>query len=85
MANSEGRFTSEIIINNEPLKVVDSFKYLGVIIDDKGSKAEILARTGQTIAALSRLNDKTLKLKMKIRLLQSLVTQFSYMRVRHGQ
>ena len=77
MANSEGSFTSEIIIYNEPLKVVDSFKYLGAIIDDKGSKAEILARTGQTIAALSRLNviwyDKTLTLKLKIRLLQSLV------------
>ena len=43
MANSEGSFTSEIKINNEPLKVVDRFKYLGAIIDDKGSKAEILA------------------------------------------
>ena len=59
MANAEGRnnkFTSEIKINNELLKVVNSFKYLGAIIDDKGSKDEILARTGQTIAALSRLN-----------------------------
>ena len=77
MVNSEGSFTSEIKINNEPLKVVDSFKYLGAIIDDKGSKAEILARTGQTIADLSRLNviwyDKSLKLKLKIRLIQSLV------------
>ena len=76
MANYEGSFTSEIKINNEPLKVVDSFKYFGAIIDDKGSKAEILARTGHTIAALSRLNviwyDKTLKLKLKIRLPQSL-------------
>ena len=36
MANSEGSFTSEIKINNEPLKLVDSFKYLGAIIDDKG-------------------------------------------------
>ena len=76
MANSEGSFTSEIKINNEPPKVVDSFKYLGSMIDDKGLKAEILYRTGQTIAALSRLNviwyDKTLKLKLKIRLLQSL-------------
>ena len=81
MANSEGSCTSEIKINNEPLKVVDGFKYLGAIIDNKGSKAEILARTGQTIAALSidrayRLNviwyDKTLKLKLKIRLMQSL-------------
>ena len=56
MANSEGSFTSEIKINNEPLKVVESFKYLGAIIDDKGSKDDILARTGQTIAALSKLN-----------------------------
>ena len=45
MANSES-FTSEIKINNEPLKVVDSFKYLGANIDDKGSNAELLARTG---------------------------------------
>ena len=45
----EGNFTSKIKINNKPLKVVDSFKYLGAIIDDRGSKAEILARTGQTI------------------------------------
>ena len=56
MANSEGSFTPEIKINNKPLKVVDCFKYLGAIIDDKGSKADILAITGQTIAALSRLN-----------------------------
>ena len=56
MANSELRFTSEIKINNELLKVVDSFEYLGAIIDDKVSKAEILAITGLTIAALSRLN-----------------------------
>ena len=28
MTNSEGRFTSNISINNTPLKVVDSFKYL---------------------------------------------------------
>ena len=77
MANSYCSFTSERNINNEPLKVVDSFTYLGAIIYDKGSKAEILARTGQTIAAISRLNviwyNKTLKLKLKIRLLQSLV------------
>ena len=77
MANYEGSFTSEIKINNDPLKVVDSFKYLGAIIDDKDSKAEILARTGQTIASLSRLNviwyDNTLKLKLKIQLLQSTV------------
>ena len=46
MTNSEGKFTSEIKINNEPLKIVDTFKYLGAIIVDKGSKTEIKARTG---------------------------------------
>ena len=39
MTNSEGIFTSEISINNTPLKLVDSFKYLGSIIGDKCSKA----------------------------------------------
>ena len=77
IANSKGSFTSEIKINNEPLKVFYNFIYLGAIIDDTGSKVEILARTGQTIVALSRLNviwyDKTLKLKLKIQLIQSLV------------
>ena len=74
---SECSFTSEIKINNEPLKIVDNFKYLGAIVNDKDSKAEILNITGQIIAALSRLHviwyDKILKLKLKIRLMQSLV------------
>ena len=77
MTNSEGNFTSEIKINNDTLKIVEKFKYLGAIIDDKGSKSEIIARTGQTITALSKLNviwyDKSLQLKLKIRLMQSLV------------
>ena len=29
MINSEDKFTSEIKINNEPLTIVDTFKYLG--------------------------------------------------------
>ena len=32
MTNSEGKLTSEIKINNEPLKIVDTFKYSGAII-----------------------------------------------------
>ena len=55
MTNSEGKFTSEKI-NNDTLKIVEQFKYLGAIIDDKGSKSEIIARTGDTITALSKLN-----------------------------
>ena len=77
MNNSEGKFTSEIKINNDTLTIVDKCKYLGAIIDDKGSKSEIIARTGQTITALSKLNviwyDKSLQLNLNIRLMQSLV------------
>ena len=50
---------------------------IGAIIDDKGSKAEILSRTGQIIAALSNLNaiwhDTLLHLKAKVQSMQSLV------------
>ena len=56
MTNSEGKFTTEIKINNKPLNIVDTLKYLGAIIDDKGLKIEIKARTGQGVAALSKLN-----------------------------
>ena len=38
LINSEGKFTSEIKINNIPLTIIDIFKYLGAIIDDKESK-----------------------------------------------
>ena len=74
MTNSEGNFTFEIKINNDTLKIVEKFIYLGAIIDDKGSKSEIIARTGQKITALSKLNviwyDKSLKLNLKIRLIK---------------
>ena len=76
MTNSEGKFTSEIKINNEPLKIVDTLKYLGEIIDDKGSNTEIKSRTGQAVAALSKLNMicnyKALQQKLKIKLMLSL-------------
>ena len=55
MTNSEGIFTSKISINKTLLKIVYSFKYLGEIIDDKGSKAEIISTISQTIVALSNL------------------------------
>ena len=73
MTNSEGELISEIKINNDTLKIVEKFKYLSAIIDDEG----IIARTENTITALSKLNviwyDKSLQLNLKIRLMQSLV------------
>ena len=49
MTNSEGNFTSEIKINNDTLKIVEKCKYLGAIIDDKGSKYEIMADNNRII------------------------------------
>ena len=59
-------------------KLVTSFKYLGSVITDEGTKPEILARIAQTTAALTRLKpiwiDKSISLSSKIRLMRSLVT-----------
>ena len=43
---------TEIIVNGQKLETVTSFKYLGSVITDEGSKLEILSRTAQTTAAL---------------------------------
>ena len=63
--------------NSEKLDEVDSFKYLGAVVTDQGSKPEVLSRIAQTTAALARLktiwSDKHISLSSKIRLMRSLV------------
>ena len=44
-----------IKVNGQKLETVTSFKYLGSVITDEGSKPEMLSRTAQTTAALTRL------------------------------
>ena len=46
---------TEMKVNGEKLKTVTSFKYLGSVITDEGSKPEILSRITHTAAALTRL------------------------------
>ena len=52
------------------LEAVASFKYLGSVITDEGSKPETLSRTVQTTAALTKLkpvwNDRSISLNSKI-------------------
>ena len=59
-------------------EAVTSFKYLGSVITDQGSKPEILSRIAQTTAVLTRLkpvgNDRSISLSSKLQLLRSLVT-----------
>ena len=68
----------EIKVNGQKLETVASFKYLGSVVTDKGSKPEILSKIAQTTAALTRLkpvwNKRSISLISKIRLMCSPVT-----------
>ena len=77
MTNNANGISIDIRINGEKLDEVDSFKYLGAVVTDQGSKPDVLSRIEQTTAALARLktiwNDKHISLSSKIRLMLSLV------------
>ena len=55
MTNNTSGINTEIKMNEQKLETVTSFKYLGSVITDEGSKPEILSRITQTTAALTRL------------------------------
>ena len=55
MTSSTNGINTEITVNGHKLETVTSFKYLGSIVPDEGSKPEILSRIAQTTAALTRL------------------------------
>ena len=67
-------------VNRQKLETVTSFKHLGSVITDEGSKPEILSRIAKTTATLTRRKpvwiDKSKSLSSKIRLMRSLVTSF---------
>ena len=78
MTNNTSGINTEIKVNGQKLEVVTSFKHLGSVITDEGSKPEILSRIAQTTAALTRLtpiwNDMCTSFSSNIRLMRSLVT-----------
>ena len=55
MTNNTSGINTEIKINGQRLETVTSFKYLGSVITDEGSKPELLCRIAQATAALTRL------------------------------
>ena len=55
MTNTNGVITTDISEQRQTLETVQQFKYLGVTINDKGSRPEILTRTAQTMTALTKL------------------------------
>ena len=89
MTNNTSGINTEIKVNGQKLETVTSFKYLGSVIPDEGSKPEILSSIAQTTAALTKLKpvwiDKSISLSSKIRLMRSLVTSiFLYACESHG-
>ena len=55
MTNNTSGINTEITVNGQKLETVTSFKYLGSVRTDEGSKPEILSRIAQATAALTRL------------------------------
>ena len=78
MTNKTSGINTEIEVNGQKLQRVTSFKYLGSVLTNEGSKPEIISRISQSTAALLRLkpvwNDRSISLSSKIQLMRSLVT-----------
>ena len=70
ITNNTSGINTEMKINGQKLETVTSFKYLGSVITDEGSKPEILSGIAQTTATLIRLkpvwNDRSISLSSKI-------------------
>ena len=73
--NNTNGISTDITIDKK-LETVSSFKYLGAIVSDEGSKPEVLSRIAQTTAAVTKLkvilNDNNIAISCKIRLMRSL-------------
>ena len=76
MRNNTNGINTDITIDNKKLEAVRSFKYLGAIASDEGSKPEVLSRIAQTTASVTKLkviwNDRSIAISSKIRLTRSL-------------
>ena len=55
MTKSANGIQREIKVKGLKLDTVTSFKYLGAVVSDDGSKAEILSRIAQHTAAFTKL------------------------------
>ena len=77
MTNSANGIQREIKVKGQKLGTVTSFKYLGAVVSDDGSKPEILSRIAQATAALTKLKpiwrDNNISLGSKVKLMRSLV------------
>ena len=75
MTNNTKGISLDVRIGGQKLETVQSFKYLGSVVTDEGSKQEIMSRIAQTIGALTKLKTiwKDKNISSQIRLMQSLI------------
>ena len=77
MTNSANGIQREIKVKGQKMGTVTSFKCHEAVVSDDGSKPEILSRTAQATAALTKpkhiWRDKNLSLGSKVKLMGSLV------------
>ena len=77
MTLSANGIQKEIKVKGQKLGTVTSFKYLGAVVSDDGSKPEVLLRIAQATAALTKLKpiwrDNNISLGSKVKLMRSLV------------
>ena len=70
MTNNTSGIHTNIKVNGQELETVRSFKYLGSVITEEGSKPGILSRIAETTAALTRLKpiwiDKSISCSSKM-------------------
>ena len=77
VTNNANGIQREIKVKGQKLGTVTSFKYLGAVVSDDGSKPEVLSRIAQATAALTKLKpiwrDNNISLGSKVKLMRSLV------------
>ena len=77
MTDSTNGIQRKIKVKGQKLGTITSFKYLGTVVSDDGSKPEFLSRIAHATAALTKLKpiwrDNNISLGSKVKLVRSLV------------
>ena len=75
MTNSANDIQRDVKVKGQKVGTVISFKYLGAVVSDDGSKPEVLSRIAQATAALTKLKpvwrDNNIPLGSKVKMMRS--------------
>ena len=80
MTNGASGIQREMKVKGQEFGTVTSFKYLGAVVSDDGSKPEVLSRIAQATASLAKLKpiwrDNNISIGSKLKLMRSLNCHF---------